>query len=72
MHDGEVIGAVQYEEEDDPEFRHAGIDIFLTAIRSYGKAGFKPVGIMRSYARDHATGAWQDALLTDLLAEELI
>lgn len=108
--DGEVIGAVQYEEEEDPEFRHAGIDIFLTAsrhglglgtdtvrtvarwliderghhritidpavanagaVRSYSKVGFKPVGVMRAYARDHTTGTWQDALLMDLLAEEL-
>ncbi|MFF2807023.1 aminoglycoside 6'-N-acetyltransferase [Streptomyces sp. NPDC058000] len=108
--EGEVIGAVQFEEETDPEFRRAGIDIFLTArhhgkglgadavrtlarwlvrerghhrltidpaaantaaIRSYRKVGFKPVGIMRAYGRDHQTGLWQDALLMDLLAEEL-
>ncbi|WP_405708101.1 MULTISPECIES: aminoglycoside 6'-N-acetyltransferase [unclassified Streptomyces] len=108
--EGEVIGAVQFEEETDPEFRRAGIDIFLTArhhgkglgtdavrtlakwlvrergyhrltidpaaantaaIRSYRKVGFKPVGIMRAYGRDHQTGTWQDALLMDLLAEEL-
>jgi aminoglycoside 6'-N-acetyltransferase len=31
--DGEVIGAIQYHEEDDPMYRHAGIDIFLTASR---------------------------------------
>jgi aminoglycoside 6'-N-acetyltransferase len=30
---GEVIGAIQYHEEDDPMYRHAGIDIFLTASR---------------------------------------
>ncbi|MFK0293286.1 aminoglycoside 6'-N-acetyltransferase [Streptomyces sp. NPDC090442] len=106
----EVIGAIQFDEENDPEFRRAGIDIFLTArqhgqglgtdavrtlarwlvherghhrltidpaaanaaaIRSYGKVGFKPVGIMRAYARDHRTGTWQDGLLMDLLADEL-
>ncbi|GAA0416840.1 GNAT family protein [Streptomyces luteireticuli] len=27
--DGEVIGAIQFAEEPDPEFRHAGIDVFL-------------------------------------------
>jgi aminoglycoside 6'-N-acetyltransferase len=27
--DGEVAGVVQYYEESDPEYRHAGIDIFL-------------------------------------------
>ncbi|MER0240813.1 aminoglycoside 6'-N-acetyltransferase [Streptomyces sp. HSW2009] len=108
---GEVVGAVQYEEEEDPEFRHAGIDVFLTsrlhgrgigtdavrtvarwlvterghhrltidpaaanaaAIRSYAKIGFKPVGVMRAYSRDHRTGEWHDGLLMDLLREELV
>ncbi len=27
--DGVVVGAIQYEEEDDPMYRHAGIDIFV-------------------------------------------
>jgi aminoglycoside 6'-N-acetyltransferase len=27
--DGQVIGLIQYVEEDDPDYRHAGIDIFL-------------------------------------------
>ncbi|MGW2343051.1 aminoglycoside 6'-N-acetyltransferase [Streptomyces sp. NPDC001661] len=108
--EGEVIGMIQYDEEDDPEFRRAGIDVFLTArrhgqglgtdavrtlarwlvrerghhrltidpaaantvaIRSYTKVGFKPVGIMRAYWRNHRTGVWEDGLLMDLLAEEL-
>ena len=30
---GEVVGAIQYHEEDDPMYRHAGIDIFLTGSR---------------------------------------
>ena len=37
--DGEVIGAVQYSEEEDPMYRHAGMDIFLSAAshgRGYG------------------------------------
>ena len=29
--DGEIIGAIQFEEEDDPMYRRAGIDIFLDA-----------------------------------------
>ena len=29
--DGETIGLVQYHEEADPEYRHAGIDLFLGA-----------------------------------------
>jgi aminoglycoside 6'-N-acetyltransferase len=28
-HDGELVGYVQFWEEDDPEYRHAGIDLFL-------------------------------------------
>ncbi|MGW4380110.1 aminoglycoside 6'-N-acetyltransferase [Kitasatospora sp. NPDC004531] len=31
--DGEPIGAIQFAEESDPEYRHAGIDVFLTARR---------------------------------------
>ncbi|UNO43474.1 aminoglycoside 6'-N-acetyltransferase [Streptomyces sp. MST-110588] len=34
--DGEAVGAAQYTQEDDPEFRHAGIDLFLTA-RVHGR-----------------------------------
>jgi aminoglycoside 6'-N-acetyltransferase len=30
---GKVVGAIQYHEEDDPMYRHAGIDIFLTTLR---------------------------------------
>ncbi|WP_328721028.1 aminoglycoside 6'-N-acetyltransferase [Streptomyces sp. NBC_00247] len=108
--DGEVIGAIQYGEETDPQFRRAGIDIFLTtrlrgrglgadavrtlarwlvrerghhrltidpaaantsAIRCYGKVGFKPVGVMRAYWHNAHSGAWEDGLLMDLLAHEL-
>ncbi|THA25669.1 aminoglycoside 6'-N-acetyltransferase [Streptomyces sp. RKND-216] len=108
--DGEVIGAVQYEEEDDPDYRHAGIDLFLsarhhgrglgaetvrtlarwlidarghhrltidpaaantTAVRSYTRVGFRPVGVLRAYERDPLTGDWRDGLLMDLLADEL-
>lgn len=41
------------------------------AICCYRKVGFKPVGVMRRYARSHETGEWKDGLLMDLLAEEL-
>lgn len=40
------------------------------AIRAYAKVGFRPVGIMRRYERG-ADGRWHDALLMDLLADEL-
>jgi aminoglycoside 6'-N-acetyltransferase len=33
---GDVVGAIQYAEEDDPDYRHASIDIFLTT-RVHGR-----------------------------------
>jgi len=104
------VGYIQAVEETEPDFRHAGIDLFLAtavqgrglgpdairtlathliddrghhrltidpaagneaAIRAYTKVGFRPVGIMRAYQR-MADGQWVDALLMDLLAEELV
>jgi aminoglycoside 6'-N-acetyltransferase len=41
------------------------------AIRSYEKAGFRRVGVMRRYERDADGAGWHDGLLMDLLAEEL-
>ena len=40
------------------------------AIRSYATLGFRPVGVMRRAERA-PDGRWRDALLMDLLAEEL-
>jgi len=40
------------------------------AIRSYERVGFRPVGILRRAERA-PDGRWRDALLMDLLAEEL-
>ncbi|MEH0829468.1 MULTISPECIES: GNAT family N-acetyltransferase [unclassified Micromonospora] len=40
------------------------------AIRAYAKVGFRPVGIMRRYERGE-DGTWHDALLMELLADEL-
>jgi aminoglycoside 6'-N-acetyltransferase len=35
--DGEVVGLIQYHEEDDPMYRHAGIDLFLSeAVHGQG------------------------------------
>ena len=42
------------------------------AVRCHEKAGFRPVGRMREYERDPATGTWHDGLLMDLLAAELV
>jgi aminoglycoside 6'-N-acetyltransferase len=40
------------------------------AIAAYAKVGFKPVGVMRRYERG-PDGEWHDALLMDLLVEDL-
>jgi aminoglycoside 6'-N-acetyltransferase len=40
------------------------------AIRSYEKAGFRPVGIMRRYERVPGGREWRDALLMELIAGE--
>jgi aminoglycoside 6'-N-acetyltransferase len=105
-----VVGLIQWWEEDEPDFRHAGIDIAVdpavhgrgigsdaiaalaahlfdvrghhrltidpaaaneAAIRVYRRLGFREVGIMRRYWRD-PHGVWQDGLLLDLLAGELV
>ncbi len=89
--DGTIAGLIQFNEELEPRYRHATIDLFLEpslhgrglgtavlcrvaqylieeraqhritidpaaantpAIRSYEKAGFRPVGVMRQYERD--------------------
>jgi len=107
--DGAVIGWIQWQAEEEPDYRHASIDIYLdpahhgrglgsdavrtlahhlftvhghhrieidpaadneAAIRAYTKVGFRPVGITRRSERG-PDGTWHDALLMDLLAEEL-
>jgi aminoglycoside 6'-N-acetyltransferase len=40
------------------------------AVRSYEKAGFKPVGVMRQHERDADAQGWHDGLLMELLASE--
>jgi aminoglycoside 6'-N-acetyltransferase len=106
---GSPAGVVQAMEEDDPDYRHVSLDIFLSAdlhgrglgadalrtalrhlfgdrghhratidpaventraIRSYERVGFKPVGVERRAERA-PDGRWRDALLMDLLADEL-
>jgi aminoglycoside 6'-N-acetyltransferase len=105
----ELIGWIAGWEKLEPEYRHAGVDLFLDsaqhgkgygleairlvcrwlfeqrghhritidpaadnvrAIRSYEKAGFKRVGVLRRYERG-ADGTFHDGLLLDLLPEDL-
>jgi aminoglycoside 6'-N-acetyltransferase len=107
--DGAVAGMIQFAEELEPKYRHAGIDIFLdpavhgrgvgteavrrvvrhliderghhritidpaaanvAAIRTYEKAGFRPVGVMRRYERDADGDGWHHGLLMELIAGE--
>jgi aminoglycoside 6'-N-acetyltransferase len=42
----------------------------VAAIRAYEKAGFRRVGVMRSYERDADGGGWHDGLLMEMLAGE--
>lgn len=51
--DGEIVGAIQWYEEDDPQYRHAGMDIYLDPARSGQGLGTDAV---RTLAR-HLTGA---------------
>jgi aminoglycoside 6'-N-acetyltransferase len=54
--DGEVVGAIQYHEEDDPMYRHAGMDIYLTTSRHGQGLGTEAIRLLASYLfedRDH-------------------
>jgi aminoglycoside 6'-N-acetyltransferase len=46
---GEVVGAVQYGEEEDPMYRHAGIDVYLTAARHGQGLGTEAVRVLARY-----------------------
>jgi aminoglycoside 6'-N-acetyltransferase len=47
--EGEVVGLVQYHEEDDPMYRHAGIDIFLSEDVQGQGLGTETVRMMAEY-----------------------
>ena len=54
--DGEVIGGIQYSEEDDPMYREAGIDIFLSAAsqgRGYGTEAVRVLARYLLFERNH-------------------
>lgn len=104
-----VIGWIQWQEETEPDYHQASMDVYVdadlrgrglgteavrtmarhlvddrghhrltidpaahntAAIRSYTKVGFRPIGIGRQAERG-PDGTWHDALLMDLLADEL-
>ena len=54
--DGEVIGALQFGEEEDPMYRHANIDVYVTAARHGQGLGSEAVRMLARYlleARGH-------------------
>ena len=51
--DGEVIGAIQYGEEEDPMYRHASVDIFLTASRHGLGLGTDAIRTLARYLFEH-------------------
>jgi aminoglycoside 6'-N-acetyltransferase len=50
---GEVAGGIQYHEEQDPSYRHAGIDIFLGGRFQGQGAGVEAVGLLARYLFEH-------------------
>jgi len=46
---GEVAGGIQYGEEDDPQYRHAGIDIYLSGRFQGRGAGTEAVGLLAGF-----------------------
>ena len=51
--EGEVAGLIQYAEEDDPDFRHAGIDLFLSS-RLHGRGlGTEAVTVLARHLFDN-------------------
>ena len=47
--DGQVAGGIQYHEEDDPMYRHAGIDIYLGGGFQGHGAGRRAVALLAGY-----------------------
>jgi len=47
--DGQVAGGIQYHEEEDPKYRHAGIDIYLGGRYQGQGAGGEAVGLLVSF-----------------------
>ena len=46
---GEVVGAIQYHEEDNPMYRHAGMDIFLTTSHHGRGLGVEAIRVLTRY-----------------------
>jgi aminoglycoside 6'-N-acetyltransferase len=51
-HEGQTVGMLQYSEENEPAFRHVGIDIFLTAHLHGRGLGSAAIRLMVSHLRE--------------------
>jgi aminoglycoside 6'-N-acetyltransferase len=47
--DGQVAGGIQYHEQDDPQYRHAGIDIYLSGAFQGQGAGRRAIALLAGY-----------------------
>ena len=47
--DGDAVGAIQYGEEDDPMYRHASIDVFLTTSRHNQGIGPESISVLAKH-----------------------
>ena len=50
--EGEIVGLIQYHEENEPDFRHAGIDVFLTGRAQGQGLGTDAVRTLSRYLID--------------------
>jgi aminoglycoside 6'-N-acetyltransferase len=50
--DGEIVGAVQFFEEEEPMYRHANIDVYLTTPRHGDGFGSEAVRVLARYLID--------------------
>jgi aminoglycoside 6'-N-acetyltransferase len=46
---GQVVGAIQYAEENEPMYRHAGIDLFITSARHGHGLGSEAIRVLARY-----------------------
>jgi aminoglycoside 6'-N-acetyltransferase len=49
---GEVVGAIEYSEEEDPMYRHAGIDLFLSASAHRQGLGTEAIRVLARHLID--------------------
>ena len=47
--DADAVGVIQYDEEDDPMYRHASIDIFLTTTRHNQGIGSEAIRVLAKH-----------------------